>query len=111
MILKNDQLSVTLRESGAEITSIVLNEPGLEFIWDGKPLWPKHSPLLFPIVGSVRNDKYLHKGKEYSLPRHGFAREKSFKVEKSTGDQVVFLLESNETTLAVYPFEFQFRVI
>ena len=111
-ILKNNQLVVKINPKGAELTSLFNNENQTEYLWNADPtLWGKSSPVLFPIVGSLKNDIYRFEGMEYTLPRHGFARDKEFIVEKSEENSATFLLTHDENTLKVYPFKFEFRLI
>src|SRR3982751_4797641 len=107
--LANNELSVTINEKGAELQSIQLN--GVEYLWQASPqFWNKHSPVLFPIVGELKDGKYIFNNKEYALPRHGFARDKMFTAEQTSPASATFSLQSNETTLSVYPFHFSFRI-
>ncbi|MBK9637140.1 MAG: hypothetical protein IPO63_04740 [Bacteroidetes bacterium] len=62
----------------------------------GGDAWPKHSPVLFPIVGQLKEHRYTHQEKEYSLPRHGFAREKMFSLLEQKDDQIIFRLSDDE---------------
>jgi len=107
--LTNGQLVVTINEKGAELQSIQLNE--VEYLWqaDAK-YWGKHSPVLFPIVGELKDGKYIFDGKEYLLPRHGFARDYIFEVEQPSETSATFTLRSTGETLAVYPFQFIFQI-
>ena len=106
--LQNDHLSITISEKGAELQSVKLNN--LEYLWQADPdYWGKHAPVLFPIVGELKDGKYFFDNKEYHLSRHGFARDKMFEV-KQTGTSVTFTLHSDAATLAVYPFQFIFQV-
>jgi len=96
---------------GVEFQSIVNKTFSLEYLWNGDPaFWSKRSPVLFPIVGSLRNNSYSYQGKSYQLSRHGFARDMEFLPEKQTGNAITFLLRSNEETRKNYPFDFEFRV-
>lgn len=80
-------------------------------MWSGDPaFWGKHSPLLFPIVGTLKNNTYYFEGKAYTLPRHGFARDREFEVESQRGDNITFILQSDGQSKAVYPFDFELRV-
>ena len=107
--LINDHLLVRINEIGAEIQSIKLNE--LEYLWQADPCyWGKHAPVLFPIVGELKDGKYIFKNIEYHLPRHGFARDKTFEAKQSADTSAIFTLRSDTDTLAVYPFEFIFQV-
>ena len=96
--LRNEQLSVVVSEKGAELQSIK-DASGKEYLWQADPnFWPRHSPILFPIVCSVNNDTYSVDGKEYHLPRHGFARDTEFKLIAQNDRKVTFALESSEET-------------
>ncbi|MCR5579876.1 MAG: aldose 1-epimerase family protein [Prevotella sp.] len=108
--LKNEQLSIIVSEKGAELQSIK-DANGKEYLWQADPqFWPRHSPILFPIVCSVNNDTYTVDGKEYYLPRHGFARDTDFKLIAQSERKVTFALESNEETKKVYPYDFTLSV-
>jgi galactose mutarotase-like enzyme len=110
--ISNDVLQVTISAKGAELQNIQHLENGLEYLWNGDAnFWGKKSPVLFPIVGGLKNGEYKHNGKTYKLGRHGFAREMEFEVTNSTNQSVEYTLTSNEQTLAVYPFEFDFKII
>lgn len=37
-------------------------------------LWGKHAPILFPIVGSLRNNTATSAAGTCEMPRHGLAR-------------------------------------
>jgi galactose mutarotase-like enzyme len=110
-ILENENLRIQINVLGAELRSIVLKNEELEYMWQGDPaFWSKTSPVLFPIVGGIKDNSYFYKNQKYSLPRHGFAREKMFEVEHSSKNEVGFLLKHDEATLENYPFEFEFRM-
>ena len=108
--LQNEQLSVIISEKGAELQSIK-DANGKEYLWQADPnFWPRHSPILFPIVCSVNNDTYRIEGKEYHLPRHGFARDTEFKLIAQSERKVTFALESSEETKKVYPYDFTLSI-
>jgi galactose mutarotase-like enzyme len=95
---------------GAELQSII-DAKGHEYLWQADPeYWPRHSPILFPIVCSVEKDTYTVDGQEYHLPRHGFARDTAFTLVAQSEDKVVFALHESEETLKVYPFRFNLAV-
>ena len=109
--IENDQIKATINAKGAELTSLVHKEHQLDYMWQGDPaVWGKHSPVLFPIVGTLKNNTYFYNGAAYQLPRHGFARDKQFAVEEHNGDSITFLLRSDAETLTIYPFAFEFRI-
>lgn len=108
--LKNEQLTIVISEVGAELQSIK-DVNGKEYLWQADPnYWPRHSPILFPIVCSVNNDTYRIEGKEYHLPRHGFARDTEFKLIAQSERKVTFALESSEETKKVYPYDFTLSI-
>ncbi|MDI1255241.1 MAG: aldose 1-epimerase family protein [Flavobacterium sp.] len=111
MNITNNQLTATINPKGAELISLK-STSGKEYIWEGNPdFWGKHSPILFPIVGTLKNNQYHLGGKTYSLSRHGFARDIVFSVKETKADSVTFSLSSNKETLENYPFDFVFEII
>lgn len=108
--LQNQYLTVHVNELGAELTS-VKNEDGLEYIWQADPnYWNRHAPILFPIVGRLKNNQYEYANQNYSLTQHGFARDMKFSVVSNDEKTVVLELTSSEDTLKVYPFKFTLLV-
>ena len=88
--LKNEVLTIRVAEKGAELQS-VKDSKGREYMWQAGPEWPRHSPVLFPIVCSVNNETYRVDGNEYHLPRHGFARDMEFTLISQTDDKATFV--------------------
>ena len=110
-ILENEILKVEVVSKGAELQTILNKINGIEYLWDGNPaFWAKRSPVLFPIIGSLKNNEYRYQGKSYQLPRHGFARDMDFEMEKQNSREIIFLLRSSLETKMNYPFEFEFHV-
>ncbi|MEO5593282.1 MAG: aldose 1-epimerase family protein [Chitinophagaceae bacterium] len=109
--IENTHLRVVISPKGAELQSIYNKVLQMEYMWSGDPnFWGKKSPVLFPIVGTLKDDTYYYNEKAYQLGRHGFAREMDFSVTAQTAGTITFTLESNEATLAKYPFAFRFDV-
>ena len=108
--IENDNLIVKIKAKGAELFSIVSKQTQLEYMWGAGPAWAKSSPVLFPVVGTLKDSKYTFQNKTYSLPRHGFARDEEFIVEQSQKDAIVFLLTSSIASLEKYPFHFELRI-
>lgn len=109
--IQNEQLKAVFDDKGAELQSLYNTGLNIEYMWSGDAaFWGKYSPVLFPVVGSFKADTYLYKGKKYHLPRHGFAREKIFQVEKTSDSELVFTLTQDENTLTVYPFRFNLKI-
>ena len=108
--LSNDVISAQINTLGAELCSLK-NTENKDFIWEGDPAyWGKHSPVLFPIVGTLKNNTYTHNNKEYILTRHGFARDMEFELVDQTANTATFSIQSNSTTLASYPFQFELQI-
>jgi galactose mutarotase-like enzyme len=110
--LENDYLQVEVIAKGAELKSVVNKLTGLEYMWTGDPaFWGKTSPILFPIVGTLKDNSYLYQEKIYSLSRHGFARDQIFGIVEQKKDLVVFSLSGTDSTHEKYPFDFELSVI
>jgi galactose mutarotase-like enzyme len=109
--LENGQFRVSIDSKGAEQKSFFSKQKQTEFIWQADPaFWAKSSPVLFPIVGSLKDGYYLYRGEKYFLPRHGFARDMDFELIDQRENQLCFLLEANEQTLKNYPFRFRLKI-
>lgn len=107
--LRSGAISATIAADGAELCSLK-NADGLELLWQAGPEWPRHSPVLFPIVGRVKNDEYRHRGKTYPMKQHGFARDFRFDwVEQSPTSCRLALIDS-DATRAIYPFAFRLEL-
>ncbi len=108
--ISSESLKVTISTMGAEIVSI--KKGGQELIWQADPnVWKGHAPLLFPICGGLKEDKFVYDGKSYTVQKHGFARTSEFDVEAVSENSATFLLKSNPETRKCYPFDFELRVI
>ena len=111
VVLSNDELAVQVAEHGAELSSIVAKATGKEYLWQADPaFWKRHSPVLFPIVGSVWNQTYRAEGETFTLSQHGFARDRDFTLVQQEPHEVRFRLESDAETLKVYPYSFALEI-
>lgn len=109
--IENATLQVDIATKGAELQSVVHKDLSQEYLWSGDPaFWGKKSPVLFPIVGGLKNSQYQYELETYSLGRHGFARDMEFEVLEQNATCVTLALNSTEETLKKYPFTFSFRV-
>lgn len=107
--LKNSILTVLVKEHGAELASI--KKGSVEYLWQADPAyWGRHSPVLFPIVGSVWEKRYRVDGNEYELGQHGFARDMDFAMVDASDTEVRYRLESSEETLVKYPWPFVLEI-
>ncbi|MBN8642610.1 MAG: aldose 1-epimerase family protein [Flavobacteriales bacterium] len=110
-IISNEKYSATINSKGAELNSLVNKSTDREYIWEGNPeFWGKHSPVLFPIVGALKNDSYKYEGKKYSMSRHGFARDFEFEVLNNDAQSITFELKANTATLQKFPFLFSLKI-
>ena len=114
MFLENEYLRVEFSTLGGALTSIK-DKDGVEYLWQGNPeYWGGQAPVLFPICGSVRNDKVMFKkaGKEIwgQIPRHGLVRKSEFTYEKLGEDSVSFSIKSDEATYNNFPYHFELKI-
>lgn len=108
--ISNSNLTAQINHFGAELFSLK-NSKNREFIWEGNPaFWGKHSPILFPIVGTLKNNSFRYKKSEYHLSRHGFARDIEFELIKKSDESATFSLISSIETKKMYPFDFELQI-
>ncbi len=109
--IENEFLKVGVKEFGCELTSVISKESGFEFLWQGDAsVWSGQSPILFPVIGRLIDDKYTLDGKEYEMPKHGFGRRLPWKLLSKEADKMSFILSENEETLGCYPYAFDLIV-
>lgn len=105
--LHNEKLTAVIVKKGAELQQLIDNRTGINYMWGGDvAYWGKYSPVLFPVVGGLKNDTYYYREKAYQLSRHGFAREKEFVSQQLSSSEALFTLHYDDHTLAIYPFPF-----
>jgi galactose mutarotase-like enzyme len=110
--IENDHLRIRIDAKGAELKTVYSKTADMEYLWGADPAyWAKTSPVLFPIVGALKENTYQYEGQQYQLPRHGFARDKVFNLTEQRVDAITFSIESDPDTLKVYPFPFTFSII
>lgn len=108
--ISNNQITASIKHMGAELFSLV-NSANKEYMWNGNPdFWPKHSPVLFPIVGSLQHESYTFNEQVYTLSRHGFARDLEFELTEKTESSALFSLSATKETLQKYPFNFKLQI-
>lgn len=109
--LENDYLQINIKEQGAELTRILSKENNIDYLWNGNPdFWNRHSPILFPFVGRLKNNTYFVDDKNYQLSQHGFARNCMFKLIEFNTTKNVFELTFSEKTLEKYPYKFKLQI-
>ena len=89
--IENDLLLVQINERGAEVREVLHKESGRQYMWSGDPAyWGRVSPVLFPIVGRLKDDQYKIDDQTYQLSQHGFLRDVDFELFEEAKDQVIF---------------------
>ncbi len=107
--IRNEYLQVNVSEHGAELQSIRCE--GKEYLWQGdEASWNERAPILFPICSGLDGDKYLLNGAEYTLPKHGFAKNLDFEVDYQDASSLVLIASDTEETRKLFPFSFDLRV-
>jgi galactose mutarotase-like enzyme len=108
--ISNTQISISVNSLGAELISLKKNEK--EFLWQSdKNVWARYAPVLFPIVGKLKNNEYLFDNTAYNLPQHGFARDSEFTLIAQNKTSLEFEITADENTLKIYPFHFSLRIL
>lgn len=109
--LSDAYLSVSVQKKGIELCSVISQETGTEYIWQADPdIWGSHAPVLFPIIGALKNGSFILDGDSYSLPKHGIVRHSNkVRLTDQTDTSLLFTLTWNDESLKDYPFKFEFQ--
>ncbi len=105
--IRSGKLTAVIDSFGAELCSLK-DMNGREYIWTAEDVWKRHAPLLFPFVCNTSSKKYTVNGNEYSISNHGFTRDTDFPLAECGDDKVMLSYRSDESTLAHYPYPFEF---
>ena len=108
-VMSNGTLSATVKADGAELCSL-RDATGEEMLWQAGEVWPRHAPVLFPIVGRLRGDTLRHQGRSYRLTQHGFARDRRFAWLNRSAIGCRLVLRDDVETRALYPFAFRLEI-
>lgn len=107
--ISNKNISISVNSLGAELIS--LKNDNVELLWQSdKAVWSRYAPVLFPIVGKLKNSQFKYRSECYPLSQHGFARDNEFALTEQSETALEFELTANEETLKIYPFHFSFRI-
>ncbi|MBQ0057850.1 MAG: aldose 1-epimerase family protein [Bacteroidales bacterium] len=107
--ITNGTLTIAVKEHGAELASIRCN--GREYLWQAdESFWKRHSPVLFPIVGSLWNGECRSHGQTFKMGQHGFARDMEFSLISATDTELRYELRSSAETLTRYPYQFRLEI-
>src|SRR5690606_19529633 len=109
--IQNEHLTVVVQGTGAEISSIKDTNSN-EYIWQAdQKVWGSHAPVLFPIIGALKNGSYTYKGVRYSVPKHGFIRNnENLKVIEHSESVLQLQYAYSDETLKNFPFKFEFII-
>src|SRR3984957_4397367 len=104
--LRSDDITAIIAPDGAELISL-RDAQGLELLWQAGPVWPRHAPILFPIVGRLKDDALRHRGTVFRMTQHGFARDRRFDWVERSATSCTLVLTDDAQTRAHYPFAFR----
>ena len=106
--IENAEIKIGVKTAGAELTSFYSNAIDFEYLWQGNPdVWYGQSPVLFPIIGRVLDDKYYLNGVEYTMPKHGLFRKRDAKLVEKNDTSMIFMEEADDETKKIFPFDFK----
>lgn len=110
--IKNHRLSITVNQTGAELSSLVALDSGREYIWQADPdVWGSSAPVLFPIIGMLKNGETKIDGQTYRIPKHGMVRHNDgLELLERSENHLIFRMKWNEETLKVYPYKFELLI-
>lgn len=110
-ILENENLLVESKNFGAEITRIFSKKRNKDILWNGdSKFWGRHSPVLFPIVGRLKDNETYIENDLYKMSQHGFARDMFFDTISSAEDSITYKLTSNQDSKKLYPYNFELLI-
>lgn len=107
-LLRTDQAEAAIAATGAELQGLRLG--GMDLLWTAEALWPRHAPLLFPVVGGLKGGVLRHRGQAHTMPKHGFARDAAFTWLHRSASACALELRDDAATRASYPFAFRLTV-
>lgn len=109
--IENNDLKIEVTKFGSILHSVKSKSTGYEFLWQGNPeIWNGQSPILFPIIGRLLNDKCYIDGKEYSIIRHGICRHNDFELFKKSDSELILLQKDNDETLKSFPYHYEIYI-
>lgn len=107
--ISDGTLSATIDSLGAQLMSLRLGDG--EYLWQGdERYWARRAPVLFPIVGCLRDGRAKSARGEVRLARHGIARLYEHAIVEKTPSSVTYELCATDETRAAYPFDFRLNM-
>src|SRR5260370_37492263 len=107
--VRSDEITAIIAADGAELCSLQ-NAQGLELLWQAGPAWPRHAPLLFPIVGRLKNDELRLRAKIYPMTQDGFSRGLRFDWTGRGATSFTLILTDWAASRSRYSFAFRLAV-
>ncbi|CEP48612.1 glycoside hydrolase-type carbohydrate-binding protein [[Clostridium] sordellii] len=109
--IENNKLIIETTNKGAELINIYSKTGNKELLWSGdSKFWGRHSPILFPIVGRLKDNETIIDSKLYNMNQHGFARDMEFNLIDKSINSITYILKSNSKTKSFYPYDFELTV-
>lgn len=109
--LENEVTKIEVDTAGAQLQSFILKADNKDYLWSGDAkYWKRKAPVLFPIVGRLKNNTYNYAGKEYEMSQHGFARDMEFELIEHSAQALTYSLKATAETLKIYPFQFELLI-
>lgn len=110
--IQNDYLIVGVKDSGAELASIKSIKNDLEYLWQADPeYWGRHSCILFPVIGCVKDGLTTINNHQYPMTKHGIVRNSQWQLTHQTETSLIFSLQSDKESLKYYPYDFELKAI
>ena len=108
--IENEVLKILVQKRGAELCSVLDKSTNQEYMWSGDAaVWGSFAPVLFPIIGCLKDNEFLVNGQSYSVPKHGFIRNNiDLEAAILNENTIEFRYKYDENTLKNYPYLFEF---
>ena len=109
--LESAALRAVFTSQGAQLISLRDKSADKPILWEGDPaVWRESAPWLFPIIGQLKDGRFISNGAPYAMPMHGFAKRMAFETAGPSGDSITFTLRDDDQTLKVYPYHFELAI-
>ena len=107
LTIQNSAFKISVTKVGAELCSLFSKSKNMEFMWQANPtIWGSHAPVLFPIIGCLKDGEFLFKGNSYTVSKHGFIRNNAQLESRIVGENSIEIRSKyDEESLKFYPFK------
>ncbi|MDE7105857.1 MAG: hypothetical protein K2O22_01670 [Anaeroplasmataceae bacterium] len=106
--IQNEIFCLSISKLGAELEKIMVKD--INVLWNGRELWQEKSPLLFPIIGNLKDGYFKYEKQNYFMKAHGFLKDQQFEVVCQEENSITLKSTYTEQTLAHYPFLYEFYI-